>query len=92
MACGRGVVAANAGALPEIVTPADGVLVKPGDAAALAEGVRTFYRRDPDQLGRAARVRAETEYSWSTAMRGLLGLYRGAMASGSAHAPRYATP
>ena len=92
MACGRGVVAANAGALPEIVTPADGVLVTPGDPAALAEGVRAFYRRGPDALGRAARARAESEYSWSTAMRGLLGLYRGAIASASARTPRYATP
>src|SRR4029079_680407 len=50
MACGRGVIAANAGALPEIVAPAAGVLVTPGDPAAMAEGVRAFYRRGPEQL------------------------------------------
>jgi len=91
MACGRGIVAANAGALPEIVTPPAGVLVAPGDAAAMAEGVRAFYSRDPEQLGRAARARAESEYSWGSAMRGLLGLYRGALASACARGPRYAT-
>jgi alpha-1,6-mannosyltransferase len=92
MACGRGVVAARAGAIPEIVTPQTGVLVPPGNAAAMAEGVREFYDGDPERFGRAARARAEGEYSWSIAMRGLLGLYRGALASASARAPRYATP
>ena len=91
MACGRGVVAANAGALPEIVTPASGVLVAPGDAAAMAEGVRAFYSRRPEQLGSAARVRAASEYSWDNAMRGLLGLYRGALQTAASRAPRYAT-
>lgn len=92
MACGRGIVAANAGALPEIVTPDAGVLVRPGDAAALAEGVRAFYNREPERLGRAARSRAESDYSWDTAMRGLLGLYRAALASRCTREPRYATP
>jgi alpha-1,6-mannosyltransferase len=91
MACGRGVVAADAGALPEIVSPLTGVLVAPGDGAAMAEGVRAFYERDPDALGRAARHRAVSDYSWGSAMRGLLGLYRGALASASASTPRYAT-
>lgn len=91
MACGRGVVAANAGAIPEIVTPDTGVLVEPGAADALAEGIRAFYDRDPDALGRAARLRAETAFSWDTAMGGLLALYRGALVSGSAPTPGYAT-
>ena len=91
MACGRGVVAANAGALPEIVTPATGVLVTPCDPAAMAEGIRTFYRRDPAQLGRAARERAESEYSWESTMRGLLGLYQAALAIPRCGTPRYAT-
>ncbi len=91
MACGRGVVAANAGAIPEIVTPPTGVLVTPGNSDAMADGVRRFYDRDPEQLGRAARSRATSEYSWGTAMRGLLGLYRGALASGLSRATHYAT-
>ena len=91
MACGRGVVAAHAGAFPETVTRETGVLVAPRDADAMARGVRTFFDRDPEALGRAARARAEREYSWATAMRGLLGLYRGALASGAERSPRYAT-
>lgn len=92
MACGRGVVATNAGAIPEIVTPQSGVLVPAGDASAMAAGVREFYDKDPDALGQTARGRAESEYSWGTAMGGLLGLYRGALVSGSESAPGYATP
>jgi alpha-1,6-mannosyltransferase len=92
MACGRGVVAAGAGAFPEIVTPETGVLVRPRDAAALAEGVRAFYGRGPAQLGRAARARTEREYDWSSAMHGLLGLYRRALAAAATRTPRYATP
>jgi alpha-1,6-mannosyltransferase len=92
MACGRGIVAVDAGAIPEIVTPDTGVLVPAGDAHAMAAGIRRFYARDPDAFGRNARVRAEREYSWDAAMHGLLGLYRGALLTGAVRAPRYATP
>jgi len=92
MACGRGIVAVDAGAMPEIVTPDTGVLVPPGDAGAMAAGIRMFYARGPDAFGRNARTRAERDFSWDTTMRGLLGLYRGALLAGAARAPRYATP
>jgi alpha-1,6-mannosyltransferase len=91
MACGRGVIAAAAGAIPEIVTPDTGVLVQAGSASALAEGVRAFYERGPDALGAAARARAERDFAWDAAMRGLLALYRAALAPGSAGSERYAT-
>jgi alpha-1,6-mannosyltransferase len=92
MACGRGVVVANAGALPEIVTPETGLLVAPNDPAAMAEGIRAFYGRDPAVLGRAARARAEREYGWDSAMQGLLRLYRSALDAACERAPRYAIP
>ena len=92
MACGRGVIAAKAGAIPEIVTPQTGILVPPGDAQALAAGIQAFYRRGPGEFGREARARVERAYGWDTAMRGLLGLYRGALSAASCPAPRYATP
>jgi alpha-1,6-mannosyltransferase len=91
MACGRGVVAANAGAMPEIVTPDTGVLVAPGDSHAMAAGVRAFYDKDPELLGRQARLRAEREYNWTTTMRGLLELYRSALVSSSVRTTGYAT-
>ena len=82
MACGRGVIAANAGAIPEIVTPDTGVLVAPRDSRAMAAGIREFYGQGAESLGRSRAARAEREYSWATAMRGLLGLYQGALVSG----------
>ena len=91
MACGRGVIAADAGAMPEIVTPDTGVLVAPRDPHALAAGVRTFYARDPERLGRQARVRAEREYDWTETMRGLLELYRSTLVSSSVRTTGYAT-
>ena len=92
MACGRGIVAVDAGAMPEIVTPDTGVLVRAGDARAMAAGIRMFYARDPDAYGRKARTRAERDFSWDAAMRGLLGLYRDALLTGATRVPRYATP
>jgi len=77
--------------MPEIVTSDTGVLVAPGDARALAAGVRAFYDKDPELLGRQARLRAEREYSWSTTMRGLLELYRRTLVSSSVRTTRYAT-
>jgi glycosyltransferase involved in cell wall biosynthesis len=91
MACGRGVIAADAGAMPEIVTPDTGVLVAPRDPHALAAGVRTFYDNDPERLGRQARLRAEREYDWTETMRGLLELYRRTLVSGSVRTTGYAT-
>jgi alpha-1,6-mannosyltransferase len=91
MACGRGVIAADAGAIPEIVTPDTGVLVRPRDAAAMAAGIVAFYDKDPEKLGHRARMRAELDFSWDTAMRGLLDVYRAAIVTGAPRAPGYAT-
>ena len=91
MACGRGVIAANAAAIPEIVTPEAGVLVEPRDAAAMARGILEFYERNCDQLGQQARKRVEREFSWDTALRGMLDLYRAALVTASPRAPGYAT-
>jgi alpha-1,6-mannosyltransferase len=88
MACGRGVVAPAAGAAPELVGD-DGVLVRPRDADSLAAGIVAFYERDPDALGARARARVEQCYTWNAAMRGLLGVYRGALSRSPAPVPRY---
>jgi glycosyltransferase involved in cell wall biosynthesis len=66
MACGRPVVAADAGGTGELLGRhgATGVLVPPGDAAALATAVRELLA-DPgrrDRLGDAARRRIEAEF------------------------------
>jgi glycosyltransferase involved in cell wall biosynthesis len=58
------VVAFAHGALPEIVTPDAGVLVRPADVEPLA-GAMSALLRDPLRraaMGRAGRQRAETEF------------------------------
>ena len=66
MACGRAVVAAQVGGLPEVISDGvDGLLVAPEDPAALAGAVRrllldaTARRR----LGAAARARVESSFA-----------------------------
>jgi starch synthase len=67
MACGCAVVASAVGGIPEVV--ADGVtglLVPPGDEAALADAVNALIR-EPGRaaaLGARGRERAVTEFSW----------------------------
>jgi len=76
MACGRGVIAAAAGAAPELVTLETGMLAPARDAGALASTIEAFYQRDLDAMGRRARAHVEHSYGWDTVMRGLLEIYR----------------
>jgi alpha-1,6-mannosyltransferase len=92
MACGRGVIAAAAGAAPELVTPGTGLLAAPRDAESFAATIRAFYRRDVDAMGHAARAHAEHGYHWDTVVRGLLDIYRRVRSRAVARTPRYAAP
>ncbi|MEZ5500989.1 MAG: glycosyltransferase [Steroidobacteraceae bacterium] len=64
MACGRPVVAARAGAIPELVDEQVGQLAEPLDDASLAEAIDTLYSRNPAQLGLAARERVVSQFTW----------------------------
>jgi len=85
------VIGAQDGAIPELVTPETGVLVRPRDANALADGIVAFYARNPERLGRGARARVERDFTWDSAMRGLLDLYRATLVTRPAGTPGYAT-
>jgi glycosyltransferase involved in cell wall biosynthesis len=78
MMLGRPVVAAAAGALPEIITDGQtGHLTPPGDAAALAERLGRLLA-SPDErarIGVAARERAEAEFSLATMIRNMQAAY-----------------
>src|SRR5436190_10134302 len=76
MACGRGVIAAAAGAAPELVTLETGMLAPARDAGSLASTIHGIYQRDLDAMGRRARADVERSYSWDIVMRGLLDVYR----------------
>ncbi|MCL7960270.1 MAG: glycosyltransferase [marine benthic group bacterium] len=75
LAAGVPVVASDVGGIPEIVTPGTGILVRPGSADALAEGVQEMIERLPaDDMRAAARARFRQEYEvsiWALRLRTL---------------------
>ncbi|HVZ49820.1 MAG TPA: glycosyltransferase, partial [Gemmatimonadaceae bacterium] len=74
MLAGRPVIAANAGGVPEIVTDGDtGILVPPGDPAALAAALRRVTA-DPAAaaaMGARGRARAREVFSVAAMVRGV---------------------
>jgi len=68
LARARPVVASAVGGIPEVITTEEhGILVPPGDAAALAAAVELFQRR-PDmarRLGEAGARRVRETYTWA---------------------------
>ncbi len=67
MACGRPVVAAGAGAIPEFVDDSVGILAQPNNAASMADAIAALYDRDLEQMGAAARARVLRRYTWDQA-------------------------
>jgi starch synthase len=68
MACGTAVVGSDVGGIPEVVADGPtGLLVPPGDPAALAAALNVLVadRTRADAMGVAGRERAVTEFSWS---------------------------
>jgi glycosyltransferase involved in cell wall biosynthesis len=69
MACEVPLVSTRGGALPEVVGESGngGILVEPGCANALADGIRTVLDATPDErrrMGRAGRERVLEHFSW----------------------------
>lgn len=67
MACGRPVIAARAGAIPEFVDESVGVLARPHCSKSMAEGIVWLYERDIEALGAAARAKVLRRYTWNKA-------------------------
>jgi glycosyltransferase involved in cell wall biosynthesis len=78
IAAGLPVIGSNIGAIPELVEDgANGLLVAPGDAPAIARAIRELGD-DPDRRTAMAamnRARAEELLSWETAADRYLALY-----------------
>jgi len=80
-AAGAGVpiVAVNAGGMPEVVRDGiNGLLVPPGDSAALASAIRRLLSDRPlmQRMGQAGRERVESEFSIDCMVEGNLQVYR----------------
>lgn len=76
MACGRPVIAARAGALPEFVDDGVGVLAEPGSGPRMAEAIAALYERDREALGANARARVMRRFTWSRAFQGQMATYK----------------
>ena len=75
MACGRPVVAARAGAMPEIVDESVGMLAKPLDAESMAEAIAGLYERNIEAVGAAARARVLQHFTWTQAFTAQVNAY-----------------
>jgi len=75
MACGRPVVAARAGAFPELIDESCGMLVAPGSISAMAEGIASLYERDLEMLGATARARVLRHFTWHRAFQAQMAAY-----------------
>ena len=79
MACGRPVVAARAGAFPELVDESVGLLAEPEDAASMAEAIAALYERDLDVLGANGRARVLRQFTWNRAFHTQVNVYASLM-------------
>jgi alpha-maltose-1-phosphate synthase len=84
MACGTAVVGSRVGGVPEVVADGKtGLLVPPGDPAALAEAINALLA-DPvlaTEMGRRGRARADAEFGWPGIAAQTAGLYAELVAS-----------
>lgn len=79
LACGTPVVASRVGGIPEQVTEETGVLVEPGDPAALAAAIESLLA-DPERrarMGRAAAADARERFSLDRQLAAYVELYAG---------------
>ncbi len=83
MASGLAVVASDTGGIPDLVTAECGILVPPGDAAALAEAILKLVSEPAarEAMGRAGAARAR-EFDLSKTIEKTLALYRHICCSG----------
>lgn len=90
MAAGKAVVVSDVGGIPSVVRDdVNGMLVKPGDASALAAVIGRLLCDAParQRLGRGARATVEEGYSLGSSLRRLVAIYArfGVVASGESN-------
>lgn len=80
MASGKAIVASNIGEVPRMLG-GSGILTKPGDFGALADGIGDLIRNRSvrEELGKKARRRAEDEYNWAVTASNLIHIYESSL-------------
>ena len=81
-ACGKPIVASDVPGLRRVVTSEMGVLIPPGDAAALADAIQGLLSR-PDlrnEMGRRARQYVKANYSWRSVAQRTVACYQEVLA------------
>ena len=76
-ACATPVVASDISGYRGVMEPEAGLLVPPGEPAALADAIAALLANEPrrEELGRAARTIAQERYSWDRIARQLAEIY-----------------
>jgi len=75
MACGRPVVGVNAGGVAETVDESVGQLAASADADDYAQAVEALFARDIEEIGRAAREKAVSQFAWNRVFEDLCMVY-----------------
>jgi len=89
MACGRPVIGARAGAIPEMIDESVGMLAEPLSGESMAEAIAALYERDIEAVGAAARERVLRQFTWTQSFTAQLNVYTSLV---KARRVRVATP
>jgi glycosyltransferase involved in cell wall biosynthesis len=81
MASGLPIVSTTAGAIPEVVGPRDGILVEPGDPAALADALDRVLRGEASFDREDTAERARSRYSLEAVGGQLMAIYADVLAA-----------
>jgi alpha-1,6-mannosyltransferase len=87
MAAGLPVIGPDKGGVGELIDESIGQLAVGVDPESLAEAAEALFARDVDALKLAARLRAQTRYSWDNTFQGLTQLYADLLESRPRRAP-----
>jgi glycosyltransferase involved in cell wall biosynthesis len=77
MAGGNAVASTTVGSIPEVIDDDGGILVEPGDSAALADALRSLVQEGSPagQMGRRNRRLVQRRYNWTTAAERVTDIY-----------------
>ena len=93
MAAGLAVIASDTGGIPEVITPGSGLLVPPGDDAALAGAIQRLIADEKlrKSMGAAARIRG-ADFDMSRSVERIMEVYRHLLGRGEGPSRHESSP